>query len=413
MIQTIPVPSTPAEKIYQLNVIAIGGTHQFAHFLPVAFEIQRRRGIRTCIFVTTPAEQVAVAEMARALDMPQPETVVMRLPRLLERGLPKALHKLARLLVWSPRLRNADAVLTAERTSTLLRQLPGRCPPLLHIPHGAGDRAVGFEKRFTLFEHVFVAGPKDRDRLVASGLIPADRCHVAGPVKVAAMARQHKGKQPLFTNGLPVILYNPHFEAELSSFDAVARKLIDHVRVDGRYNLVVAPHVRLARTWTAEKRAQWESLSDNDRILVDLGSSRSIDMTYTLAADLYIGDVSSQVYEYLVRPRPCLFVDAHASAWQGNEDFAMWRFGEVITPETDIIAAIDRAFSAHDKFLPFQCERIRYALGDICLTPEGDISINQSNPIVTAADMVQRVVCRASAVVAPESASAPAGLTTA
>ena len=411
MIENIPVPTSTTGKTHRLNVIAIGGCHQFAHFLPAAFETHRRDNINVRVFVTTRADQLAVAEMARALHMPMPETVVMSLPPALERGLPKALHKVARLLLWSSRLRAADAILTAERTSTLLRRLPGRCPPLLHIPHGAGDRAVGFEKRFRLFDHVFVAGPKDRDRLVASGLVPAERCQVAGPIKVAAMARQHKGERPLFDNTLPVILYNPHFEADLSSFEATARTLIERVREDGRYNLVVAPHVRLARHWSAGKRAEWESLSDGNRILVDMGSARSVDMTYTLAADLYIGDVSSQVYEYLVRPRPCLFVNAHAVSWQGSEDFAMWNFGEVVTPDADLIAAIDRAFADHGTFLPYQLERTRYALGDICLTPEGDFSINQPNPISLAADMIQRVVCHASAASAPEPARAPAGLT--
>ena len=416
MMQNISIPLSPTAPAFRLpafrlNVAAIGGCHQFAHFLPVAFEIHRRRDIRVRIFVTTAAEQAAVVEMAAALAMPQPEVVLMRLPALLERTLPASLHKLAKLLLWSSRLRDADALLTAERTSTLLRQLPGRCPPLLHIPHGAGDRAVGFEKRFRLFDHVFVAGPKDRDRLVASNLVRPERCHVAGPVKVAAMARQHKGDQPLFDNGLPVVLYNPHFQTELSSFEAVARTLIERVAQDGRYNLIFAPHVRLARNWSAEKRAQWEALSVPGRILVDLGSPRCIDMTYTLAADLYVGDVSSQVYEYLVRPRPCLFIDAHASSWQGNEDFAMWRFGEVITPEADLIAAIDRAFAVHPRFSAYQLERTRYALGDICLTPDGDISINQSNPIVTAADMIQRVVCHAGSAAAPAPADAPTGLT--
>lgn len=414
MIESIPVPLSPADITHRLNVIAIGGCHQFAHFLPVAFETHRRGNVAVRIFVASLADQRSVADMAHALNMPMPETVVMHLPSGLERGLPKALHKPARLLAWSSRLRAADAILTAERTSTLLRRLPGRCPPLLHIPHGAGDRAVGFEKRFRLFDHVFVAGPKDRDRLVASGLVPAQRCHVAGPVKVAAMARQHKGEQPLFNNSLPILLYNPHFQADLRSFEATARTLIERVREDGRYNLIVAPHVRLARNWSPEKRAEWESLSDQNRILVDMGSSRSVDMTYTLAADLYIGDVSSQVYEYLVRPRPCLFVNAHAISWQGSEDFAMWSFGEVITPEADFIAAIDRAFANHASFRPYQQERARYALGDICLTPEGDISINQPNPINLAADMIQRVVCAASAASAaptPVAATAPEGLT--
>src|SRR3546814_2965461 len=43
---------------------------------------------------------------------------------------------------------------------------------------------------------------------------------------------------------------------------------------------------------------------------IDLGSERSIDMSYTGSADLYLGDVSSQVAEYLYRPRPCVFLNA-------------------------------------------------------------------------------------------------------
>ena len=37
----------------------------------------------------------------------------------------------------------------------------------------------------------------------------------------------------------------------------------------------------------------------------DPGSPASTDMTYTRAADIYLGDVSSQVYEFIAEPRPC------------------------------------------------------------------------------------------------------------
>ena len=30
-------------------------------------------------------------------------------------------------------------------------------------------------------------------------------------------------------------------------------------------------------------------------------------MTYTKQADIYLGDVSSQVYEFMLKPRPCIF----------------------------------------------------------------------------------------------------------
>jgi hypothetical protein len=40
-------------------------------------------------------------------------------------------------------------------------------------------------------------------------------------------------------------------------------------------------------------------------ILIDTGSTRLVDMTYTLSADGYIGDVSSQIYEFSFIRAPC------------------------------------------------------------------------------------------------------------
>jgi hypothetical protein len=36
------------------------------------------------------------------------------------------------------------------------------------------------------------------------------------------------------------------------------------------------------------------------RVLVDTGSPQMIDMSHVAVADLYLGDVSSQVYEFLL-----------------------------------------------------------------------------------------------------------------
>ena len=66
------------------------------------------------------------------------------------------------------------------------------------------------------------------------------------------------------------------------------------------------------------------------QILIDTGSERCVDMTYTSAADIYVGDVSSQVCEFLETPRPCVFLNAHQIDWQNNPDFAHWHFGDVV-----------------------------------------------------------------------------------
>ncbi|MCH8686106.1 glycosyl transferase [Pedomonas mirosovicensis] len=367
-----------------MNVLALGGSHQFAHFLPAAFELHRRGRTKITVFVNDETDKQTAIALAEQLGLPLPDIVTMSLPAPLARHLPCALQKLARLLLWARRLCDADSLLTAERTSSLLRRLPGHCPLLIHIPHGAGDRAVGFEKRFSLFDHVIVTGAKDRDRLVASGLVSKDRCHIGGPIKIASMIKLRQAAEPLFANDRPVVLYNPHFDPTLSSFNASARSLIEAFRHQDRYNLIVAPHVRLARHWSQAERERWESLSVPGRILVDMGSTRSIDMSYTLAADLYIGDVSSQVYEFLIKPRPCLFINSHDARWEGSEDYAMWRCGEVITPRSDILAAVERSFASHAQYRPVQEARARYALGEI--------GPNAPEPIAHVATIIERVL---------------------
>ena len=375
-----------------LNVLAIGGPHHLAHFLPVACEVHRRCAAKITVFANDAADVAAIRKLARQLDLPVPPVVEMKLPALLQRVLPAKAHKLARILLYARKLRDCGALLTAERTSTILKRIPGKSPPIVHIPHGAGDGAAGFEQRFALFDQVLVAGQKDMDRLVRSGRVPAGRCQVAGPIKVSGMLRLARDRVPLFDNDRPVVLYNPHFKSSLGSFDVLAKRLIDAVIDDGRYNLVVAPHIRLAQHWDEQQRAHWQALAVPGQVIVDLGSDRSVDMTYTLGADLYLGDVSSQVYEFLVRPRPCLFMNAHAADHEANENYAMWKFGEVVTPECDIIPAIDRAFADHPLYRARQQERARYALGGIEWDAAGQPHFAGGDPIVLAASLIEAVL---------------------
>ena len=87
-------------------------------------------------------------------------------------------------------------------------------------------------------------------------------------------------------------------------------------------------------------------------------------MSYTRAADIYVGDVSSQVYEFLNEARPCIFINAHGIPWEDDENYRMWHFGEVISSAEAIIPALDRAESLHARYRPVQEEAVRRALGD-------------------------------------------------
>jgi hypothetical protein len=66
-------------------------------------------------------------------------------------------------------------------------------------------------------------------------------------------------------------------------------------------------------------------------------------MSYTESANVYIGDISSQVYEFLRRPRPCVFLNLDRIDWRGNENYAHWNLGQVIEELQELEAALERA----------------------------------------------------------------------
>jgi hypothetical protein len=91
-------------------------------------------------------------------------------------------------------------------------------------------------------------------------------------------------------------------------------------------------------------------------------------MTYTEAADLYLGDVSSQIYEFLRRPRPCVFIDSHATDWQDDGNFRHWTCGQVLKGADPLIPAIDAAFASHADYAAAQRSLFAYSI-DLRETP--------------------------------------------
>jgi hypothetical protein len=349
----------------RIAVLFIGGMHQALHIAPVAAALAARDGVEVSAYVASDDDAAALAQLMQRLGSPPLKTVEMTLSGwFLKLPGVKRVRKVARLLRWTGEIRRFDAILTAERSSTLLKRIPGRTPPMIHIPHGAGDRAKGFEPRLKLFDHIIVAGPKDRRRMIAQGLVAPEWCSVSGAIKVAACRQMQRNSAPLFDNDRPVLLYNPHFDHGLGSWQRFAVPLIEAVVVDGRYNLIVAPHIRMFEMASEVERNAWRQRAVPGQVIVDLDSERLSDMSYTSAADIYLGDVSSQVYEFLTIPKPCVFIDAHGASWADNPDYAMWQFGPVCSDIAQIMAALDHASACHEDYVEVQRRMVADALGD-------------------------------------------------
>lgn len=252
--------------------------------------------------------------------------------------------------------RNLDALVAPERNCRLLRTRYGLNDlKLIHVRHGAGDREIATDKYVALFDFVLLPGQKYADRFNALGYLKPGHYAVTGWPKFEVVRALKGEPRRFFDNNNPVVVYNPHFEQRVASWRMMGRAVLEFFAANPGYNLIFAPHVILfARPWrhlAYLPRRYAKALN----ILIDTGSSRLSDMTYLLAADIYLGDVSSQVYEFLLEPRPCIFLNAHKIAWEDNPHYAHWHFGQVVD---DVARSLGRALAmarqSHAQFLPRQ-----------------------------------------------------------
>ncbi len=343
----------------------IGEPHHVFHALPIAAEMAA-------------AGQVVEVAVAGADHLRVVEQVALAYPGfaphitlLGQKGFARWLRdkglfrhpRLPILLGALPFLRQFDAIVVPERTTTAIRHFLPRKTRLIFTPHGAGDRAIMLDPRDRHFDFVLVAGEKSEQRLLDAGTIEPGRYAVNGYVKLDLMPRLQAAREPLFANDRPTVLYAPHFKRELSSWDWFGRDIIAWFAAQDRYNLVVAPHIRLFAEASDADRAAVTGLAVPGKIAIDLESDRLFDMSYTSGADIYLGDVSSQVYEFLATPRPCLFLNAHRVRWEGDPDYLFWTLGDVVDDLADLPGALDAAPARHSLFADAQCERLAESIG--------------------------------------------------
>ena len=338
-------------------------THQIAHSLPIALQMAKSGVADVTLAVTSILVEAEIRRLSGA-GLAGMKIVRLRTKSAVSQMLVRAFDSLVparKLLVYRDNLdffRQFDALIVSEKSSLILKSRYGlKDIKFIHARHGSGDRAIGFNAQSAQFDLILVSGEKIRDRLVCDAGVPPEKIRITGYAKFDIIAPE---QTPLFPpSDRRTILYNPHPSPHLSSWFKFGANVLEQFYQSDRYNLIFAPHVMLfARPWTvtidrlsiASAKKPPARYNDAPHMLMDLGSPACTDMTYTNAADLYLGDVSSQVYEFLNRPRPCLFLDAHDTPWQGNPNYRHWTTGPVMTDANDIIGAVDAAFASQASY---------------------------------------------------------------
>ena len=271
--------------------------------------------------------------------------------------LPAKLPLLARL---APRLLRTRVVVTAEQTSLWIPAMSPTRARFVNILHGAGSMMNRDDRRRRAAVLTIVAAERERQALAAHGVDPGSVA-VTGYIKAGFRQRSHAALA--FAQDRPVVLYAPHWQRHRSSWWDWGEAAIRRLLAMDRYNLVFAPHQRLVEK-APEVRDFAATLSGRGDVHVDLDSFAMVDGSYTAAADLYLGDTSSQVVEFLMRPRPCVFLDPRGVAWAGDPSYDMWAAGEVVTDLDRMPAAIDGAQARHPAFLAAQRAFATDSLGE-------------------------------------------------
>ena len=337
----------------KIAFLAISQAHQFLHWLPAALRLAKEPEVEVTVLASTRAG----ADFIRSHDPGQRLRVErLRAPNPGRRGLFDPPPRLLALVLNARKIARYPVIITTETTSSWLRLLPGFRPKMIHLKHGAGDREGGYNPKHAHFDLTLVNGPKDKQRLIERGLGTDENIRVVGYGKFELIRPE---AERLFAHDGPIALYNPHFDRHVGTWIRHGRAVVKAMEKIADWNFIVAPHVKLRRGPSVRTKAP--------NILIDRGSTRSIDMTYTQAADVYIGDASSQVYEFIRTPRPCIFLNLDRVDWQENPAYSHWHFGQVIETLNALPAALAQAEAMQPRFEALQRKLLEASIdqGDI------------------------------------------------
>jgi hypothetical protein len=332
--------------------------HQVLHSLPIACRLsQIEEACDVTVFAGTDDQASLCRELAAVYPRHRLRFETLRAPPLMA-WLKGRIATPKLLILWTNRARlgGFDALVVPERTTLFLKKMGARHPKFVHTSHGGGGHDKADDPRLREFDLLLAPNADRLRRIAAAGNLRPGAAAVIGYVKFDLVRRLAEQRPALFANDRPTILYNPHHRADTSSWPAMGMAVLDHFANQDRYNLIFAPHVRLFDP-PARHLPAFDRYRGIDNIHIDLGSACSIDMSYTLAADIYLGDVSSQVLEFLIQPRPCIFLDPRRLAAPDDPDFPYWQLGPVVHD----VAGLEEALATRETWLPNYLPAQRHA----------------------------------------------------
>lgn len=325
--------------------------HHINHFIGVAVELSKNKNLSVDI-LTYPNEHRYLKSLIKLLGGENlniievfPRKVRQLIDKIKKRKRPSPLFltKHNKTLLQSYDI----AVFTDFKTTYFKSDVKTK---FVYLSHGSGDRAYGYNiPRLEEFDLLLLAGNKIVQRALKEGLKNLNYKVIGYPKFDIAIAEYNETS--IFNNNNKTILYNPHNAVGLSSWYKHGTEILEFFFLHKEYNLIFAPHINLFN----DKNYLSVKILDSkyfkaENIHMDVGSEKSSNMTYSLYADIYIGDVSSQVYEFMYKSRPCIFINSNDAIWEKDPNFLHWNLGKVLPNIDELEENLIQIDEIHNSF---------------------------------------------------------------
>ena len=334
----------PKIKIENNSVVFlfINGPHHTHHLILPALNFAQNYSEYQTVLISGNDENTKIIKQTLT-KIGNPKCKIIKLPKPLRYYIKNYKNKIVPppISQWrfiDKSIKNARAIIsTSHETPKFLMGKKNSNLKLFYLYHGIGTRSYGFEDSINEYDFIFVPGEYHYNRLHTESGINKNKLNVVGHPKIEWQDKMNNDKESFFNNDNPIFYYNPHWDLSLSSYEKWSKDIIQYFLNNKQYNLIFAPHPLIKNYSTRNKIDIDIDTVKSDNIIVDFYSKNNVDGSYLNVADVYIGDVSSMITDFIFkRNKSCIFINSHDIEWKNDTNYKFWNCGKVINNLTEL-----------------------------------------------------------------------------